>query len=56
MIAIEFSKRDTTYVVKNYNKGTAMAVFADMFGVSIPTIRKLLAANNVTIRGRGRQA
>ncbi len=55
-LQIEFNTRDTKYIVNGYNKGTAMAVFAGEFGVSIPTIRALLVAQGVTIRPRGSQA
>lgn len=50
---IEFDTADTNYIVREYKNGWSIATLAEEYDVSVTTIRRVLADNNVTIRPRG---
>lgn len=52
--AYEFTKTQVKSIVNRYSKKfESAASIANDFGVSTPTILRLLRSNNVTIRPRG---
>ena len=55
-VKVNFTTADENYIVKEYKSGYSMAIIGEEFGVSVPTIRRILVSKNVTIRDRGRPA
>ncbi len=43
-------------IVSKYNKGSGLGALAEEFGMGPAVIRRVLADNDVAIRGRGRPA
>ena len=51
---IELKANAVRSMVSKYNKGAGLVALAEEFGISLPVVRRVLAENGVTIRGRGR--
>lgn len=54
MPAIEFNKRDTKNVVREYNNGTSLTELAALWNVGVSTIRRVLVEGGATTDGRSR--